>query len=161
MDEVHEFLGNNRLEDVRWLCTLSESELDMLISLKMLVIQRAKVLGHKQLAMKFDLKMLRILDHVKRLQSNRRNNWKKKYYFSKEFDISLNLHKFGCDVYCRSCFKKFFCKGFFFFFWLTAYTRGIIISFKMITSLPSCVHLPRSCIPICRLPQFQIIQRFN
>ncbi|KAJ9168577.1 hypothetical protein P3X46_020080 [Hevea brasiliensis] len=61
MDEVHEFLGNNRLEDVRWLCTLSESELDMLISLKMLVIQRAKVLGHKQLAMKFDLKMLRIL----------------------------------------------------------------------------------------------------
>ncbi|KAG8660881.1 uncharacterized protein LOC110606348 [Manihot esculenta] len=64
MDEAQEFLGNNRLDDVHWLCTLSESELDMLISLKMLVIQRAKVLGYEDLAMKFDLKVLRTLAFV-------------------------------------------------------------------------------------------------
>ncbi|XP_050231193.1 uncharacterized protein LOC126680182 [Mercurialis annua] len=58
MDEI---LGNNSIEDVSWLCLLSESELDMLISLKMLVIQRAKVIGHGELASKFDLKMLRAL----------------------------------------------------------------------------------------------------
>lgn len=40
-------------------CTLHLQ--DMLISLKMLVIQRAKVLGYEDLAMKFDLKVLRTL----------------------------------------------------------------------------------------------------
>ncbi|CAM8917290.1 unnamed protein product [Rhodiola kirilowii] len=54
--------GNNRIEDVNWLCSLSESELDMLISLKKLVIQRAKVIGNPKLASKIDLKMLRALD---------------------------------------------------------------------------------------------------
>lgn len=34
---------------------------DMLISLKSLVLQRAKVIGHEGLAQKFDLKMLRAL----------------------------------------------------------------------------------------------------
>jgi len=34
---------------------------DMLISLKMLVLQRAKVIGHESLAKKFDLKMLRAM----------------------------------------------------------------------------------------------------
>ncbi|KAL5975678.1 hypothetical protein ACLOJK_020004 [Asimina triloba] len=48
-------------EDVAWLSSLSESELDMLISLKKLAIQRAKVIGHEKLADKFDLKMLRAL----------------------------------------------------------------------------------------------------
>ncbi|XP_050231344.1 uncharacterized protein LOC126680286 [Mercurialis annua] len=58
MDEI---LGNNSIEDVRWLCSLSESELDMLISLRMLIIQRAKKIGHGGFASKFDLKMLRAL----------------------------------------------------------------------------------------------------
>ncbi|KAF4349733.1 hypothetical protein F8388_024455 [Cannabis sativa] len=43
---------------IEWLET---SWQDMLISLKMLVLQRAKVLGHDQIAEKFDLKMLRAL----------------------------------------------------------------------------------------------------
>ncbi|KAJ0082130.1 hypothetical protein Patl1_11779 [Pistacia atlantica] len=35
--------------------------IDMLISLKVLVLQRAKIIGHEELAEKFDLKMLRAL----------------------------------------------------------------------------------------------------
>ncbi|GMN58790.1 hypothetical protein TIFTF001_027897 [Ficus carica] len=61
MDEVQEILGNNSLEDVTWLCSLSESELDMLIGLKMLVVQRARTLGCEESSRKFDLKMLRSL----------------------------------------------------------------------------------------------------
>ncbi|XP_062012395.1 uncharacterized protein LOC133728955 isoform X1 [Rosa rugosa] len=57
-------LGQNRLEDVSWLCSLSESELDLLISLKKLVLQRAGVIGHEELAVKFDLKVLRALAFV-------------------------------------------------------------------------------------------------
>ncbi|KAK9937074.1 hypothetical protein M0R45_013891 [Rubus argutus] len=57
-------LGQNRLEDVSWLCSLSESELDLLISLKKLVLQRARMVGHEELAEKFDLKMLRALAFV-------------------------------------------------------------------------------------------------
>ncbi|KAH7537125.1 hypothetical protein FEM48_Zijuj03G0058600 [Ziziphus jujuba var. spinosa] len=60
-EEVEAILGNNRLEDLSWLCSLSESELDMLISLKLLVLQRAKIIGNEELAQKFDLKMLRAL----------------------------------------------------------------------------------------------------
>nr|XP_023885000.1 uncharacterized protein LOC111997162 isoform X2 [Quercus suber] len=52
MDEVEEILGRNRPED------------DMLISLKMLVLQRAKVIGHESLAKKFDLKMLRAMGFI-------------------------------------------------------------------------------------------------
>ncbi|KAG2685137.1 hypothetical protein I3760_10G110500 [Carya illinoinensis] len=61
MDGVEDILGANRIEDVTWLCSLSESELDMLISLKIMLIQRAKVIGHESLAENFDLKMLRAL----------------------------------------------------------------------------------------------------
>ncbi|XP_010272238.1 PREDICTED: uncharacterized protein LOC104608074 [Nelumbo nucifera] len=57
-------LGNNRREDVSWLFSLSGSELDMLVSLKKLVIQRAKVIGHDALASKFDLKMLRVIGFI-------------------------------------------------------------------------------------------------
>ncbi|KAK4588922.1 hypothetical protein RGQ29_019787 [Quercus rubra] len=64
MDEVEEILGRNRPEDVTWLCSLSASELDMLISLKMLILQRAKVIGHESLAKKFDLKMLRAMGFI-------------------------------------------------------------------------------------------------
>ncbi|KAG6500699.1 uncharacterized protein LOC121997264 [Zingiber officinale] len=45
--------------DAEWLGTLSEIELDFLISLKELVIRRATTIGHKHLADKFDVKMLR------------------------------------------------------------------------------------------------------
>ncbi|XP_044495680.1 uncharacterized protein LOC123218326 [Mangifera indica] len=61
LNEIKEVLSKNRIEDVSWLCSLSESELDMLISLKLLVLQRAKIIGHEELAEKFDLKMLRAL----------------------------------------------------------------------------------------------------
>ncbi|XP_030968262.1 uncharacterized protein LOC115988789 [Quercus lobata] len=64
MDELEELLRRNRPEDVSWLCSLSASELDMLISLKMLVLQRAKVIGHESLAKKFDLKMLRAMGFI-------------------------------------------------------------------------------------------------
>ncbi|KAG7036244.1 hypothetical protein SDJN02_03046 [Cucurbita argyrosperma subsp. argyrosperma] len=61
MEEAKEILKDNRIEDISWLCSLSESELDFLISIKMLVLQRAKVIGHEDLAEKFDLKTLRAL----------------------------------------------------------------------------------------------------
>ncbi|XP_027100830.2 uncharacterized protein [Coffea arabica] len=65
-----DMLGNNDIEDVRWLCSLSESELDMLIALKMLAMRRAKVIGHPSLAKEFDLKKLRhlsltMMEHLK------------------------------------------------------------------------------------------------
>ncbi|CAI0461457.1 unnamed protein product [Linum tenue] len=64
MDDLYEVIGNNRIEDVSWICSLSESELDLLISLKKLVILRAKAIGHVELAEKFDLKMLRAIGFV-------------------------------------------------------------------------------------------------
>ncbi|OWM83639.1 hypothetical protein CDL15_Pgr004068 [Punica granatum] len=64
MDLEDDILGNNDIKDVSWLCHLSESELDFLMSLKMLVIQRAKVIGCEELAEKFDLKTLRALGLV-------------------------------------------------------------------------------------------------
>ncbi|KAK9223440.1 hypothetical protein WN944_011883 [Citrus x changshan-huyou] len=64
LKEMNEILSKNRVEDVSWLCSLSESELDMLISLKLLVLQRAKVIGHEELANKFDLKALRALGFI-------------------------------------------------------------------------------------------------
>lgn len=57
-------IGDNRIEDVRWLCSLSESELDLLISLKEMAIRRASFIGHESLANNFDLKMLRGLSFV-------------------------------------------------------------------------------------------------
>ncbi|KAL5538218.1 hypothetical protein UlMin_043888 [Ulmus minor] len=64
MDDVREVLGKNSVEDVSWLCSLSVSELDMIISLKLLVIQRAKMVGYDELAEKFNLKMLRALGFI-------------------------------------------------------------------------------------------------
>ncbi|XP_075520144.1 uncharacterized protein LOC142553636 isoform X2 [Primulina tabacum] len=54
-------LGNNDIDDVRWLCSLTESELDLLMGLKNLVYLRAKKIGHEDIAKKFDLRMLRTL----------------------------------------------------------------------------------------------------
>ncbi|KAG2404722.1 uncharacterized protein HKW66_Vig0116440 [Vigna angularis] len=49
------------IEDVAWLCSLQESEIDMLVGLKLLIIQRAKMIGCKQMADKFNLKMIRAI----------------------------------------------------------------------------------------------------
>lgn len=59
IDDDAGILGNNEIEDVQWLCSLSEPELDLLIGLKMMVIRRAKQVGHKSLAKHFNLKTLR------------------------------------------------------------------------------------------------------
>ncbi|KAG6781248.1 hypothetical protein POTOM_014139 [Populus tomentosa] len=64
MDNRGETLVDNSPEDIRWLCNLSESELDMLIRLKSLVIHRAKVLGHDELAKKFDSPTLRAVGFI-------------------------------------------------------------------------------------------------
>ncbi|CAJ1932586.1 unnamed protein product [Sphenostylis stenocarpa] len=53
-----------RVEDIAWLCSLSESEIDVLISLKLLIIQRAKMIGCKEMAKKFNLKMIRAIGRV-------------------------------------------------------------------------------------------------
>ncbi|KAI3733177.1 hypothetical protein L1987_64396 [Smallanthus sonchifolius] len=69
-------LGKHRIEDVRWLCSLSTSELDLVIRLKKMVTRRKSfilketksgkksVIKHKSLSKKFDLKMLRDLTFV-------------------------------------------------------------------------------------------------
>ncbi|XP_047317456.1 uncharacterized protein LOC124920916 isoform X1 [Impatiens glandulifera] len=59
-----DILLENRLQDVQWLCSLSESELDMLISLKTLLLKRADVIGHPDLASKCNIKMLRVLAFI-------------------------------------------------------------------------------------------------
>ncbi|KAK3430468.1 hypothetical protein EUGRSUZ_E02022 [Eucalyptus grandis] len=65
-----DILENNSVEDVAWLCSLSESELDLLMGLKTLALQRARGIGREHLAEKFDLKMLRsmgmiLMEHLK------------------------------------------------------------------------------------------------
>ncbi|XP_073226006.1 uncharacterized protein [Cicer arietinum] len=52
-------ISETRVQDVAWLCSLSQSEIDMLISLKLLISKRATKIGCKKLADQFDLKMLR------------------------------------------------------------------------------------------------------
>ncbi|XP_010447049.1 PREDICTED: uncharacterized protein LOC104729747 [Camelina sativa] len=64
MEELSQILKNNRTDDLTWFCSLSESELDLLISLKKLATQRAIISGHQELADKFDLKLLRALGLV-------------------------------------------------------------------------------------------------
>ncbi|OVA05131.1 Spc97/Spc98 [Macleaya cordata] len=53
LESRDEVIAKNKPEDVQWLSLLSDSELDLLISLKKLVIQRAKVVGHEGLAEKY------------------------------------------------------------------------------------------------------------
>uniref|UniRef100_A0ACD5X501 Uncharacterized protein n=2 Tax=Avena sativa TaxID=4498 RepID=A0ACD5X501_AVESA len=48
-------------EESRWLASLSEPELDFLISLKMLAVKRAETAGRPHLADAFDLRTLRAL----------------------------------------------------------------------------------------------------
>ncbi|XP_028770550.1 uncharacterized protein LOC114727931 isoform X1 [Neltuma alba] len=54
----------DRPEDVSWLCSLSTSEIDMLINLKLYVRHRAKMIGYEELAEKFDLKVLRAIAFI-------------------------------------------------------------------------------------------------
>lgn len=61
---MEHILGRNRVEDASWLCYLSESELDVLIDLKMMVIHRAKLIDCDSLVEKFDLKILRALGFI-------------------------------------------------------------------------------------------------
>ncbi|KAJ6393408.1 hypothetical protein OIU77_022795 [Salix suchowensis] len=61
MDNRQDVLGNTNPEIIHWLCNLSESELDMLIRLKSLILHRAKVIGHDELAKNFDLPTLRAI----------------------------------------------------------------------------------------------------
>lgn len=56
--------SSSRQQDSQWLATLSEPELDLLISLKDLAATRAKNAGHPRLADKFDLRTLRALGIV-------------------------------------------------------------------------------------------------
>ncbi|CAM0871789.1 unnamed protein product [Alopecurus aequalis] len=51
-------------EESQWLATLSEPELDFLISLKMLAVKRAETAGRPHLADAFDLRTLRALGIV-------------------------------------------------------------------------------------------------
>ncbi|KAM3298559.1 hypothetical protein ACQJBY_040166 [Aegilops geniculata] len=51
-------------EESRWLAALSEPELDLLISLKMLAVKRAETAGRPHLADAFDLRTLRALGVV-------------------------------------------------------------------------------------------------
>ncbi|KAB1222155.1 hypothetical protein CJ030_MR2G002667 [Morella rubra] len=95
MDEAQELLGTNRLEDVSWLCSLSESELDLLISLKMLVLQRAKIIGHDNLAENFDLKMLRALGFILM-----------EYFNVKVKDLSLLPGECAAFMDCCNLFKR-------------------------------------------------------
>ncbi|WOL17688.1 hypothetical protein Cni_G26481 [Canna indica] len=64
-------VSNGGRGDAEWILTLSEIELDFFIWLKELIICRAKTIGNKSLAEKFDLKMLRalgiiLLEYVKK-----------------------------------------------------------------------------------------------
>ncbi|CAN6455741.1 unnamed protein product [Victoria cruziana] len=58
--------GHCRPEDVAWLSSRSDSELEMLISIKETIIHRAKAVGCEEWGFKFDLKMLRAIDLVLR-----------------------------------------------------------------------------------------------
>ncbi|XP_065858516.1 uncharacterized protein [Euphorbia lathyris] len=81
MDSKQELLGNNCIEDVRWLCSLSESEL-----------RRAKVIGHEELAKKFNLKVFRALALV--LMEHTKDNIKKS-------SLALDLAK--SDAFMDGC----------------------------------------------------------
>ncbi|KAL9272824.1 hypothetical protein AKJ16_DCAP10131 [Drosera capensis] len=63
-------MDENSCDDVRWLNSQSESELEFLVTLKKLVFRRAIAIGHEECAKIFDLKMLRtlgsaVMQHVK------------------------------------------------------------------------------------------------
>ncbi|XP_077220444.1 uncharacterized protein LOC143854383 isoform X5 [Tasmannia lanceolata] len=60
-DEDDRDAKNSCPEYMAWLSSLSHSELDMLISLKQMAIQRAKVIGCQSMGNKFDVKILRAL----------------------------------------------------------------------------------------------------
>ncbi|PNX94542.1 Spc97/Spc98 family of spindle pole body (SBP) component [Trifolium pratense] len=62
--ELDKINPETRVQDVAWVCSLSESEMDFLISLKLLITQRAERIGCKNLADRFDLKTIRAIAFV-------------------------------------------------------------------------------------------------
>ncbi|GAB2289511.1 hypothetical protein Dimus_023821 [Dionaea muscipula] len=65
-------------DDRKWLYSLSESEIEFLVTLKKLAFQRAKAIGHANWADRFDLKMLRFLGFILM-----------RYVKDKAFDLSI------------------------------------------------------------------------
>ncbi|KAG0497843.1 hypothetical protein HPP92_002534 [Vanilla planifolia] len=57
-------VDNMQDEDSEWLSSLTEHELDFLISLKELATTKAKNIGRKDLSKKFDIKVLRALGFI-------------------------------------------------------------------------------------------------
>ncbi|CAH9130894.1 unnamed protein product [Cuscuta epithymum] len=66
MDSENLNLGSSksRIDDIRWLCSLNESELDFLISLKVMILRGAKKIGSQAIGKNFDLKYLRALSFI-------------------------------------------------------------------------------------------------
>ncbi|WJX95322.1 hypothetical protein P8452_76657 [Trifolium repens] len=62
--ELDKINPETRVQDVAWICSLSESEMDFMISLKLLITQRAERIGCKNLADRFDLKTIRAIAFV-------------------------------------------------------------------------------------------------
>ncbi|XP_058752863.1 uncharacterized protein LOC131626065 isoform X1 [Vicia villosa] len=62
--ELDKSNSETRVEDVDWICSLSESEIDFMISLKLLIRKRAERIGCKNLADRFDLKTIRAIAFV-------------------------------------------------------------------------------------------------
>ncbi|KAI9072311.1 hypothetical protein K1719_045724 [Acacia pycnantha] len=64
MVKMDNYFIKDRSEDVSWLCSLSEAEIDMLVNLKLCIIHRAEMIGHEELVKKFNLKVLRAIAFV-------------------------------------------------------------------------------------------------
>ncbi|KAI5381477.1 hypothetical protein KIW84_063989 [Lathyrus oleraceus] len=62
--ELDKINNETRVQDVDWICSLSESEIDFMISLKLLITKRAERIGCKNLADRFDLKTIRAIAFV-------------------------------------------------------------------------------------------------
>ncbi|KAI5381475.1 hypothetical protein KIW84_063988 [Lathyrus oleraceus] len=60
--ELDKINNETRVQDVDWICSLSESEIDFMISLKLLITKRAERIGCKNLADRFDLKTIRAIE---------------------------------------------------------------------------------------------------
>ncbi|KAK9167005.1 hypothetical protein Scep_002196 [Stephania cephalantha] len=99
MDEL-ENNGKYDSKVTQWLSSLSYYDLDLLISLKQLVLQRAKVIGHSHIAKRFDLKILRALGFVLM-----------KHFKNQLIDSQVMSHLSEASVYLENInFSKFDCK---------------------------------------------------
>ncbi|CAK8564308.1 unnamed protein product [Lathyrus sativus] len=62
--ELDKINNETRLQDIDWICSLSESQIDFMVSLKLLITKRAERIGCKNLADRFDLKTIRAIAFV-------------------------------------------------------------------------------------------------